>query len=409
MIVTAINNYDIHNLIKQEYGEDVYKYDLSSREDVIDLLEDVFEPCRLKELILIVNEELNGEISFFDFIKKIREISNEVRIICVLDKLSDDKKRFLFSNEIFDILEGNLININEIRDIISSDKKIIYKQNLITSKNGDKIPVKNEGLIIQKELIAIYGTSGAGKSFFSTVLAKALAKKVNIKVALLDMDIQNPCIDIIANVNGDSNTLSHIVEDVDKRNEISDIISNYMIKDSVIGNLDYMTSNVSLFEIQNKLSPKYYEKIYNAVSKNYQYTIIDLPASPFFDIVPFTMSMVTKLFFVMNPTYISVRQAIKYLNLITMLWNIPKDKIFIVINKEGKNSLSLSQIQSLLSEYGFFCTIPFSEKVEGYINGEISDINTNFNIDKIYEFIGINIKCQRKSFTSSILRKVGSF
>ena len=25
MIVTAINNYDIHNLIKQEYGEDVYK------------------------------------------------------------------------------------------------------------------------------------------------------------------------------------------------------------------------------------------------------------------------------------------------------------------------------------------------------------------------------------------------
>ena len=43
------------------------------------------------------------------------------------------------------------------------------------------------------------------------------------------------------------------------------------------------------------------------------------------------------------------------------------------------------------------------------INGEISDINTNFNIDKIYEFIGINIKCQRKSFTSSILRKVGSF
>ena len=253
MIVTAINNYDIHNLIKQEYGEDVYKYDLSSREDVIDLLEDVFEPCRLKELILIVNEELNGEISFFDFIKKIREISNEIRIICVLDKLDDDKKRFLFSNEIFDILEGNLININEIRDIISSDKKIIYKQNLITNKNGDKIQVKNEGLIIQKELIAIYGTSGAGKSFFSTVLAKSLAKKVNIKVALLDMDIQNSCIDIIANVNGDSNTLSHIVEDVDKRNEISDIISNYMIKDRVIGNLDYMTSNVSLFEIQNNL------------------------------------------------------------------------------------------------------------------------------------------------------------
>ena len=346
MIITALGNEEINNKLKDIYKDKVYLYDLYYREDVISFLKKNSYDSEetLNKWIIITKENLEGDMNFKEYIEKIREISKDIRIICFVEILNDENKTFLFSKDIFDIIEGNLIKIDKIESVINSDKKVIYKEN-IGNKEIKKSKLDNENsIVISKELFAVYGTSGSGKSFFSSLIAKKISEKLNINVALLDMDIQNPNLDILVNAEGDSNLLSQIVEDVDKRGEISDIITKYLIKDKKNKNLSYMTSNVSLFECQNKLSNKYYEKIYSSVNQNYDYTIVDLPSAPFLDVVSYTLTNSTKIFFVINANYISIRQAIKYLDLITKLWNVPSEKIALIINKCKKNSLSISQI-----------------------------------------------------------------
>lgn len=403
MIITALLNEIIHEEIKKYYGENVYLYDLQSKEDVIDYLNLNLSKENSDKDVLITKEDLIGDISNEEYIKS---ISNKVRVILIVNKLDEEKKRFLFSNSVFDIIEGNIIDLEKIKEIIESKQKVVYKQKNDNVCENDCYT--NNSIVIPKEIISIYGTSGSGKSLISTIISKKLSNFLSINIALLDMDIQNPSIDILVNAQGDSNMLSNVVDSVDKRNEISDIISKYLIKDKRNKNLSYLTSNVSLFECQNKLSNNYYEKIYSSVSNNYDYVIIDLPSSPFLDVVPYSLINSTKILFVVNANYISIRQAIKYLNLINKLWNIPKSKIAIVVNKYKKSSLDISQVQNLISDYNVVGIVSYNDLVESYINGEVDDININFNLDKILEWLNINgfVKKQGTFLKRNLIRRV---
>lgn len=400
MIITALSNEQISIKLKEIYGDKVYLYDFNSRDDAIEYINNI---NLQEENFLITKEDLAGDVSFEEYI---RSISGRVRVIVIVNKLDEEKRRFLFSYGIFDIIEGNVVDIEKIKELIESKQRIIYKKDIQDNVNCTYNVSKN--IIIPKETISIYGTSGAGKSFISTIISKKLSEILNINIALLDMDIQNPSIDILANIQGESNMLSKIVDSVDKRDEILDVVKDYLIKDKSNKNLSYLTSNVSLYECQNKLSNKYYEKIYSSVFKNYDYMLIDLPSSPFLDVVPYSLLASTKIFFILNANYISIRQAIKYLDLINKLLNIPKEKIAIIVNKYKKSSLDISQIQSLIPDYNIVATINYSDQVESYINGEINDININFNINKILNWLNIgNIdKSKGLMSKSNLLKKV---
>ncbi len=400
MIITALSNEQISIKLKEIYGDKVYLYDFNSRDDAIEYINNI---NLQEENFLITKEDLAGDVSFEEYI---RSISGRVRVIVIVNKLDEEKRRFLFSYGIFDIIEGNVVDIEKIKELIESKQRIIYKKDIQDNVNCTYNVSKN--IIIPKETISIYGTSGAGKSFISTIISKKLSEILNINIALLDMDIQNPSIDILANIQGESNMLSKIVDSVDKRDEILDVVKDYLIKDKSNKNLSYLTSNVSLYECQNKLSNKYYEKIYFSVFKNYDYMLIDLPSSPFLDVVPYSLLASTKIFFILNANYISIRQAIKYLDLINKLLNIPKEKIAIIVNKYKKSSLDISQIQSLIPDYNIVATINYSDQVESYINGEINDININFNINKILNWLNIGNIDKSKGLMSkyNLLKKV---
>lgn len=400
MIITALSNEQISIKLKEIYGDKVYLYDFNSRDDAIEYINNI---NLQEENFLITKEDLAGDVSFEEYI---RSISGRVRVIVIVNKLDEEKRRFLFSYGIFDIIEGNVVDIEKIKELIESKQRIIYKKDIQDNVNCTYNVSKN--IIIPKETISIYGTSGAGKSFISTIISKKLSEILNINIALLDMDIQNPSIDILANIQGESNMLSKIVDSVDKRDEILDVVKDYLIKDKSNKNLSYLTSNVSLYECQNKLSNKYYEKIYSSVFKNYDYMLIDLPSSPFLDVVPYSLLASTKIFFILNANYISIRQAIKYLDLINKLLNIPKEKIAIIVNKYKKSSLDISQIQSLIPDYNIVATINYSDQVESYINGEINDININFNINKILNWLNIGNIDKSKGLISkyNLLKKV---
>lgn len=204
------------------------------------------------------------------------------------------------------------------------------------------------------------------------------------------MDVQNPAVDIYNNVTVNLDALSNIIDEIDNKNEMNEILNKYMIRDRNDKKLWYITNNSSIFDIQNKYNNNYYEKIYDSVSKRYDYCIIDLPSSPFLDVVPYTLFNSTDIFFVINPNYISIRQAIKYLELLTKLWDIPNNKINIIINKKQRNSLEISQVKSLIGDFKIVGEILQNENMDAYINSSIYNKEVNIYKNKIYPVLGIN-------------------
>lgn len=402
-ILVALNNDKIFKLVKKEFNKEsneVYRYDIDTKENVIEFLSK-----NRDEYTVLTREDLAGSVDNKLFVKQMRAANPNITIIYFVNSLNREYKEFLFANEVFNIFEGGDVDINKVLLSIKEDKKVVYEKSNI-SEAAQKYEYNPNISIIKKEIIAIYGTSGSGKSIISSLLAKRISKDFNIKVALLDMDIEDPSIDIINNIDEKDVSLSQIVESVDNQNEINNIIEKYMIKDAKNKNLWYITNNCSLFECQNKLSNKYYEKIYSSLYKKCDYTIIDLPSSPFLDVVPYTLNIATKIFFVINANYMSIRQAIKYINLITKLWDNDNGKIYLIVNKMQRDSLEIKQIESLLSGYKIVSVLDYSKDIEGYINGGIYDLNVDFNLSKLYERLGLVTKPKKESIIKRIYKKI---
>ncbi|MDD2376573.1 MAG: hypothetical protein PHD15_00890 [Clostridia bacterium] len=388
MIVLAIDNEYIKQKIDEIYINEVYPHDISYMEGVIEYLSKQRETNM--SIILITKDSLNGNLAKELYIKQIRLANDNVKIILLTEYLDEQYKEFLFANQIFNVIEGKEIEITDIVESINSNDKVIYKNNINNLPNAKTEDKKIEATVVPKQFISIYGTSGSGKSYISGLLSKSLCNKLKIKVAMLDMDIQNPCIDIYNNLNGSGNILSQMIEDIDNKRDINDIVNKYMYKDKNNKKLWYMTNNSSIFECQNKLNTDYYKKIYFSTINKYDYVIVDLPSSPFIDVVRYTLNISSTIFFVINPNYISLRQGIKYLELMTKLWGISRNNIFIIINKKQKNSLDISQITNLLEGYKIVSIVDFEFNIEGYINGAVSNINSKLNEKEIIKSLGVN-------------------
>lgn len=409
-IILALDNEFVREKVNEIYKEKVHNYDLITKEELIEFLSIKKEPY-----IVITKENLSGNIDPKMYIKQIRLASPNSKIIYIVEKLDSDYKQFLFANEVFNILESKNLNIDNIISSIEEDTKVVYKsindnvlENIKEPFFEYKVNVGNH--ILTKKKFAIYGTSGSGKSLVSSIISKCISHDLNLSIALLDMDIQNPSIDIFNNINNCGDGLTQIIDEMDKKQNINNIMDKYMIKDKDNKNLWYMTNNASIFDIQNKFSNKYYEKIYASITEKFDFSVIDLPSSPFLDVVSYTLSECDNIFFVLNPNYVSIRQAIKYLDLLTKLWNIPKYKIKLIVNKIQKNSLEELQIENLLEGYEIVLNIPYIKDIDSYINGAIPAINTNLNTDKLYEILGLKNKKEINNIGinfKNILKRVG--
>jgi len=412
LIVLGVDNEYIKQKIDELYTQEVYSHDISYMEGVIEYLSKQRE--NNVNIILITKDSLNGNLTKELYIKQIRLANDSVKIILLTEYLDEQYKEFLFANQVFNVIEGKEIDIIDIVESINSDDKVIYKNSANSIKklpNENSNDKKIEYTVIPKQFISVYGTSGSGKSYISSLLSKVLSSKLKIKVSMLDMDIQNPSIDIYNNLNGAGNILSQIIEDIDNKRDINNMVDKYMYKDKNNKNLWYMTNNSSIFECQNKLNNDYYEKIYFSNINKYDYVIVDLPSSPFIDVVRYTLSFSSAIFFVVNPNYISLRQAIKYLELMTKLWEISRNNIFIIINKRQKNSLDISQISNLLDGYKIVSILDFEFNIEGYINGAISNMYSKLDEEKIIKSLGVNYvynnskKCIKKNIISMFITK----
>ena len=387
-VLVAMDNETLLSQIKKCGKYNVHLYDIDTKENVINYLN--------KNIVdvLITKENLKGEMSAKQYIKKIMEIQPSLKVILCVNNLTEEYKGFILTQNISNIIEGDEISFSKVVEMIDSKEGLIrYKE----IKNIQKEDYKKSGVnIITKQKICVFGTSGAGKSYISSILAQIASKKMKLNTLLVDMDIQNAAIDIYNNLTNSSNNLGYLMEEIDQDMFTSEILKELASKSIKNGKLSFITNNMGIYECQNKLSDTYYDKLYKEAENVYDVLILDLPSTVFLDIVPFSINKSDKIFFVLNPNYISVRQAIKYLDLITNIWGVSKEKIYLIVNKTKKDSLSENQISALFRDYNIVLNVKNDDKVEKIINGmEEIGLESIEQIDKLGKIFGIDIENKR--------------
>ena len=380
-VLIAIDNSNIFNEIKSQNIYDVYERDIVYKEGVLQYL------SQNDVDVIVTRDELEGEMTREIYVKQIKLLKPYIKVILFVKQMDETYLSFLYNNNIFDVIDIAEENVKEkILNGIEGIKKDAQMERSNT-KFTNMVKEDNAVNVISKKKIAVFGTSGAGKSYVSSILASSISKKMNMKTLMIDLDVESPAIDIYNNLNC-NNILMDIVKDVDNFTLNRDVFERNVHKK---GKISYITNNASIFEYQNNLCEKHYNKIYEIATAEYDVIISDTPANVFLDMTYLSIKHADIIMFVINPNYISIRQAIKYLDLIINVWSIDKSKIKLVVNKITEYSLSESQIKAMLPDYDIVMQIDYDVGLENVING-ISSINVDVvnDYNKLYKLFGIN-------------------
>ena len=368
-ILVALDNNEIKEKLNIKYGNKVYNYDFSYKEDVIEYLKRYSD-----DYIILTRLDLPGNISYKEYILSLKKLSNKSKIVIILNKLNIDDRKFLYANEIFNIIEGNEIDIDVIYNQIETEDKVVYKTIY-------KKPNENN----TRRSIAVLGTNGAGKSFVSYLIANSIAKYTKKDVALISMDSKNSCQEILGNINCIDYETSEYINEISKNEEN---VEKYVNQSNYYKNLWYIISknNYNQKNNNNINIKKFIENLEN----KYNYVVFDTSTYYLNTDVSQLIEWVDEIIFVINPNYISLKQAKFLLDFLSNSLNVKNNKIKIVVNKIGEFSLDIRQIKSILKLDNKIMNIKYLKMLEGYINGIIYDnVFCHKLQERLFEFLSI--------------------
>lgn len=368
-ILVALDNNEIKEKLNIKYGNKVYNYDFSYKEDVIEYLKRYSD-----DYIILTRLDLPGNISYKEYILSLKKLSNKSKIVIILNKLNIDDRKFLYANEIFNIIEGNEIDIDVIYNQIETEDKVVYKTIY-------KKPNENN----TRRSIAVLGTNGAGKSFVSYLIANSIAKYTKKDVALISMDSKNSCQEILGNINCIDYETSEYINEISKNEEN---VEKYVNQSNYYKNLWYIISknNYNQKNNNNINIKKFIENLEN----KYNYVVFDTSTCYLNTDVSQLIDWVDEIIFVINPNYISLKQAKFLLDFLSNSLNVKNNKIKIVVNKIGEFSLDIRQIKSILKLDNKIMNIKYLKMLEGYINGIIYDnVFCHKLQERLFEFLSV--------------------
>lgn len=368
-ILVALDNKEIKEKLNIKYGNNVYNYDFSYKEDVIEYLKRYRD-----DYIILTRLDLPGNISYKEYILNLKNLSNNSKIVIIVNKLNVDDRKFLYANEIFNIIEGNEIDIDVIYNQIETEDKIVYKTIY-------KQPDENN----TNRSIAVLGTNGAGKSFVSYLIANSIAKYTKKDVALISIDSKNSCQEILGNINCIDYETNEYINDISENEEN---IEKYVNQSNYYKNLWYIISKNNYNQKdKNNINIKKFMK--NLESK-YSYIVFDTSTCYFNTDFSELIDLVDEIIFVINPNYISLKQAKFLLDFLSNNLNVKNNKIKVVVNKIGDFSLDIRQIKSILKLDNKIMNIKYLKMLEGYINGIIYDnVFCHKLQERLFDFLSI--------------------
>ena len=441
-ILTAIGNPILNNELKKIEDIEVINNDIQYQEGIFEILE--IE----KEIdFIIISQLIPGKLEICELIEKVEEVNYKIKIVLILEKYDEKLEKILIKKGVYRIFYNNKIEVGDFIKILNEDskmekyneeirkeidelKKYIKSQSINEKINSEKKIVKNKlnkkkkfykkekndllNIVVENiknnllnkkiflnildrnekkhlinkiidnkqenNIISVLGNSGAGKSVFSVLLANTLKRYYN-KILIIDFDFLNNSLHTILGVRKYSEEIKEKMKNTnfDKNKiEIQNLIINVNKKIDLISGINL------IFDSSNKINQKKMKEIIKEVSKLYNVVIIDTTTECFFEYTQEIIKMSNKSIFLTEANLLEISKSKRILEMYYTNWNIEKNKINIIFNKFNKNSIDVSLLYKLYSDY----------KILGRIN-----LKKDYN-----KIIKSNIKCFKNN---NLLKKIG--
>ena len=208
------------------------------------------------------------------------------------------------------------------------------------------------------KIITVFSTKGGvGKTLIALNLAIAISKQ-NKKVCLIDLDLQAPHMFRMANLE-----IKHSIFSLSAK--INEAPERFHIKDYTINikpDVDFL-SGVSHPRQSPKISTQILGKLFEIVSKEYEYVIIDA-GKVFSDVIIYTLDHTNLILYVVTPDVLSVYETRWSIDTLQTL-NFPLKMIKLLLNRaESKGGFSWQEIKVALP-CDIIANVPSEGKVVG--------------------------------------------
>lgn len=370
-ILTALGNPVLNNELRKYEKYELVSEDLFYQDAVIDFVEtDNIDT-------IVISGLLQGQNDLIDFIEAIKRKNGVARIILIVDELSNESRKTLFGMGVFDILYDSEVEVKNVIEAIDREeplaKCLMQEKSVEYDDNKKDYKVSYITKIQKQEVIAISGINGVGKSTFAVKFAKKLSSGKNTKILVIDMDTLTGNIEEIFGINKIPQNVD-LLMDEDKKcglNYAADLISKNRFDTNVLdelvihdGGVDVLTGNTSLHYCQNVLKEEYYQKILTSAKEKYDFIIIDTSSNIFLDSTKWALQKSTKVIFVTENNYISMKKSTQLLNIFLNVWGIWKNKINIVVRKTNSNEIEMELVSKILQDLDVVGVIKNKDDVE---------------------------------------------
>ena len=417
-IITALGNPEVNNRLRNIEEFEVLKNDIQYQDGILEALDNE------KNInYLILSEIIPGENKIEDLIEKIKLKNNTLKIIIILENKKEELENYLYSKGIKKIFYNNQVEIQEIINLIKNKKEIENEElkneinnlkeillNKNTKENKKIINLNKEKNKIDKnkinnkkyknEIISVCGISGIGKSIFSINLANSL-KYNNNKILIIDFDVLNSSLHTILG-------LKKYPEKIRKRIKENNLINNkFNVKELVIkinSRIDLISGINLLFDSKYKISSLKIESILNELKKYYDAIIVDTSSECFFDYIKNIFKLSNYIIFLSGTNLVEIKKSKRYLNMYINDWEINKEKINILFNKENENSIDENILKNIFSDFKILGYLKENKKYNLIIN---KNYNNNFVDKKIKrKYIKISEKILKINNKNNINNKL---
>ncbi len=385
-IITAIGNEILNKKLKKENDFEVIIEDIQYKEGIIEYLE--------KENnidILIISELLPGNIELKELIEKIKNINSNIEIIIFLENKNTELENYLYAKGIYNIFYNNQIEIEEIIKIINNknieinnelkeikqmllekQKNKVNKKKIILNKLINIFNKKQKYDLKEEKIISVTGTNGVGKSIFTINLANSLSNSKN-KILIIDFDILNNSLHTILGIKKYSQKIRNKIKNNNLLKEIK--IEELIIK--VNSKIDLVSGINLLFDSKYKISSEKVKNILSKLKEKYEIIIIDTSSECFFDYTKEIIKNSNLNIFILEANLLEIKKAKNLLNIYINNWEIPQESINILFNKYNENSIDISILKKIFSEFNILGKLSFNPQYNLIINkNNINKLNT---------------------------------
>lgn len=352
-IITALGNSILNDELKKYSKYDVKSEDILYQEGLIDYL------TQNEVDVIILSGLLQGQFSLVEFINEIRKLSVASRIIVITDIIQDTDKNILISKGVFDILKDEEVEIEDVIEAVDREEPINYKAEVqkkmdeinetSDSYNAKIISFPNVSADVQKqEVISVFGTNGSGKSTIAYNFVKALSKKTNSKILLIDFDTMNGNLDEFVGVSKVPTNIE-LIMDEDKKcglNYAADLTLKNRFDTNVLDEIviscngfDFLSGNTSLHYCQNVLNTEFYNYLLKCAKEKYDFIFFDLSSNLFLDSTKWALQESTNVIFVTENTSICLKKSLQILDVVFNVWNVYKSKFKFLLNRTSSNNI----------------------------------------------------------------------